>query len=474
MKAVKEALGPTRVKLTVEVEFGELASSVTAAYRKVGSQIKVQGFRPGKVPPRIIDQRVGRGVVLDEAVQEALPRFYSQAATETELQPVGQPEVDVTSFSDGEPLVFTAEVDVRPEITLPDYDGLPVTVEAIEVSDDDVAAQLDTLRKRFGTLEGVDRPIELGDYASIDLHATRDGEPVPEADTTGLSYEIGSASLVDGLDDALVGLVDGAAATFTTPLLGEDAEVTVTVRGVKKQVLPELDDDFATTASEFDTLAELEADIRERVERVKRMEQGVAARDAVLEALLAKVEVPVPTSAVDGEVEGRLHNLGHELENIGQTLESYLAMQGRDREEFDTELREGAEKSVRATFVLDAVAQAEELGVDDVELSNEVVRRAQRGGMEPQVYADQLVRGGQLPLLMGEIVRGKALALVLEAAKVLDSNGGEVDLEQIGAIGPRTPAGSDETDAAGETDASGVADASDEAVGAAEPVPASE
>jgi trigger factor len=437
MKAVKEALGPTRVKLTVEVPFEELKTSLDAAYRKIGGQVKVQGFRPGKVPPRILDQRVGRGTVLQEAVDEALPRFYSQAATEQELDVVGRPEVDVTSFADGEPLVFTAEVDVRPEIELPDYDALPVTVDAVVVTDQDIDDQLDTLRRRFGTLEGVDRPAETGDFVSIDLAAARDGVPVPDADTTGLSYEIGTESLIDGLDEALVGLVEGASATFTSDLMGPDgggpAEVTVTVRGVKTQVLPALDDEFATTASEFDTIEELRADVAGRIRRVKILEQGIAARDRVLEVLLERVEVPLPAAAVDGEIEGRLHNLGHELERIGQTLESYLELQNKDRAEFDAELREGSEKSVKASFVLDAVAQKEELGVDDMELTDQVVRRAQRAGVEPQAYADQLVRAGQLPMLMGEIIRGKALALVLEAATVVDTEGAPVDLEAIGA-----------------------------------------
>ncbi len=433
MKAVKEALGPTRVKLTVEVPFEELRPSVDAAYRKIGSQVRVQGFRPGKVPPRILDQRVGRGAVLEEAVNEALPRFYSRAATEQELEVLGRPEVDVTSFSDGEPLVFTAEVDVRPEIVLPAYDALPVTVDAVAVGPEQVDAQLDTLRRRFGTLEGVDRAVEDGDFAAIDLAAARDGEPVPEAETTGLSYEVGSASLVDGLDEALVGLVDGASATFTSDLAGSPAEITVTVRGVKRQVLPDLDDDFATTASEFDTLAELQADIRGRLERVGRLEQGIAARDRTLDVLLEQVEVPVPPAAVDAEYEGRLHNLGHELEQLGQTLDSYLALQGRDKDEFDAEVRATAERSVRATFVLDAIAKKEELGVDDAELSAEVVRRAQRSGVDPQAYVDQLVRGGQLPLLMGEIVRAKALALLLEGAVVTDTDGVRVDLNAIDA-----------------------------------------
>lgn len=435
MKAVKEALSPTRIKLTVEVPFDDLKPSLDQAYRKIASQVRVQGFRPGKVPPRIIDQRVGRAAVLDEAVNDALPRFWSDAASQEEVRPVGRPDVDVTSFSDGEPLVFTAEVDVRPDIELPAYDGLKVTVDAVEVSDADVDEQLENLRRRFGTLEGVDRPVETGDYVSIDLTAERDGEPVPDAATSGLSYEVGTADLVPGLDDALVGLTPDATATFDTELLHGDeagpASVTVTVRSVRKQVLPDLDDDFATTASEFDTLDELKAEIRERAARLKRMEQGLQARDRVLETLLDLVEVPLPEAAVDSEVEGRLHQLGHELEGIGQTVDSYLALQGTSREEFDTELREGAHKSVKASFVLDDVASTEELGVSQEELTDQVVRRAQRSGSDPQQYASQLMSSGQLPLLMSEILRGKALALVMESAEVTDSAGAAVDLNAL-------------------------------------------
>ncbi|HEY5336326.1 MAG TPA: trigger factor [Mycobacteriales bacterium] len=439
MKAVKEALTPTRVKLTVEVPFEELAPALAAAYKKIASQVRVQGFRPGKVPPRIIDQRVGRATVLDEAVNDALPRLYSDAASEQELRPVAQPTVDVTSFADGEPLVFTAEVDVRPEFELPDYDGLAVTVDAVTVTDDDVAEQLDALRQRFGTLEGVDRPVESGDFVSIDLAAERDGTPLSDATTSGLSYEVGSDSLVPGLDDALVGLAPDASATFESELMGEaagPAQVTVTVRSVRKQVLPELDDDFATTASEFDTLDELKTAVRERAASMKQVEQGMQARDRTLETLLDLVDIPLPEAAVENEVEGRLHNMGHELEGIGQTLESYLSLQGKDRAEFDAELREGSSKSVKSTFVLDAVAAKEELGISDEELTDQVVRRAQRAGVEPQQYANQLMQAGQLPMLVSEIVRGKALALVMEAAVVTDTEGHPVDLDAIGG-GPR-------------------------------------
>jgi trigger factor len=439
MKAVKEALTPTRVKLTVEVPFEELAPALSAAYKKIASQVRVQGFRPGKVPPRIIDQRVGRAAVLDEAVNDALPRLYSDAASEQEVRPVAQPTVDVTSFADGEPLVFTAEVDVRPEFELPDYEGLAITVDAVTVTDDDVAEQLDTLRQRFGTLEGVDRPVETGDFVSIDLVAERDGAPIADATTAGMSYEVGSDTLVPGLDEALVGLAANASATFDSELVGEDAgpaQVTVTVRSVRKQVLPELDDEFATTASEFDTLDELKAAIRERAASMKQVEQGMQARDKTLETLLDLVEIPLPESAVEAEVEGRLHNMGHELESIGQTLDSYLALQGKDRAEFDAELREGSSTSVKSTFVLDAVATKEELGITDEELTDQVVRRAQRAGVEPQAYANQLMQAGQLPMLVSEVVRGKALALVMESAVVTDTDGNRVDLDAIGG-GPR-------------------------------------
>ncbi|MGH3743232.1 MAG: trigger factor [Mycobacteriales bacterium] len=450
MKAVKEALTPTRVKLTVEVPFEELQPALTAAYKKIASQVRVQGFRPGKVPPRIIDQRVGRTTVLDEAVNDALPRLYSDAASEQEVRPVAQPTVDVTSFADGEPLVFTAEVDVRPEFELPDYDGLAVTVDAVAVTDDDVAEQLDTLRQRFGTLEGVDRPVESGDYVLIDLAAERDGAPLADATATGLSYEVGSDSLVPGLDEALTGLTPDTPTTFESELVGEaagPAQVTATVRSVRKQVLPDLDDDFATTASEFDTLDELKAAIRERAAAMKQVEQGMQARDRTLDTLLDLVDIPLPESAVEGEVEGRLHNMGHELESIGQTLESYLALQGKDRAEFDAELREGSSKSVKSTFVLDAVASKEELGISDEELTDQVVRRAQRAGVEPQAYANQLMQAGQLPMLVSEIVRGKALAIVMESAVVTDTDGNPVDLDALG--GPR-PAAAEEPEAATE------------------------
>jgi trigger factor len=436
MKAVKEALSPTRVKLTIEVPFEDLKPSLDSAYKKLASQVRVQGFRPGKVPPRILDQRVGRGAVLSEALDDALPRFYSAAVSEQEVDVLGRPEVDVTSFGDGEPLIFTAEVDVRPEIELPEIEGLPVTVDDPAVTDEEIDEQITAMQERFAVLEAADRPVESGDFVSIDLEASADGEPIQDATTTGLSYEVGSASLIVGLDDALVGLSEGASNTFTSRMLAgdatdKDADVTVTVRGVKRKVLPPLDDDFATTASEFDTLAELKADLTTRIGRIKRLQQGMQARDKVLEVLLDRVEVPLPEVAVEAETQARMHNMGHQLENAGLTLEGYLASEEKSQEDFDAEVRASSEKSVKASLVLDAIARKEEIGVTDQELTEQIVRRAQRAGFAPQAYADELVKAGQIPMLAGEIVRGKALALVLESAVVTDESGNSVDIKAL-------------------------------------------
>lgn len=436
MKAVKEALSPTRVKLTIEVPFEDLKPSLDSAYKKLAGQIRVQGFRPGKVPPRILDQRLGRGTILSEALDDALPRFYAAAITEQEVDVLGRPDVDVSSFGDGEPLVFTAEVDIRPDVELPELEGIPVTVDDSAVTDEDMAEQLGAIQERFAILEGVDRPVETGDFVSIDLDASADGEPIEDASTTGLSYEVGSGSLVAGLDEALIGLSEGGSNTFTSRMLAgdavdKDAQVTVTVRGVKRKVLPPLDDDFATTASEFDTLDELKADLTTRLGRIKRLQQGMQARDKVLEALLERVDVPLPVAAVNAEVESRLHNMGHQLENAGLTLEGYLADEERTREDFDAEMRTSAEVSVKASLVLDAIARKEELGVSDAELTAQIVRRAQRSGLAPQAYADQLVKAGQVPAMAGEIVRGKALALVLETAVVTDESGNAVDIKAL-------------------------------------------
>ena len=436
MKSDLETLNPTRVKLTVEVPFEELKPSLDAAYRKIGAQVTIPGFRKGKVPPRVIDQRFGRATVLDEAVNEALPKFYGEALEANDVSPLGQPDVDVTSFEDGQQLTFTAEVDVRPEFDLPDYDGLEVTVDDADVSDAEVDEQLDVLRERFATLTGVDRAAADGDFVSIDLSASVAGEAVDDLTAKGLSYQVGQGSLLDGLDEAITGLAAGEKADFPTALVGgdhagEEATVTVEVKSVKERELPELDDDFAQTASEFDTLDELRADVRTRVEGMKAVQQGVQARDRVLEALLAKVEIPLPEGVIKAEIESRNHNLAHQLEAASMTKADFLAAEGQSEEEFDADIDQRTRGAMTAQFVLDKVVEKEQLSVNEAELTQHILRTASRYGMGPDQFAQQVVQAGQVPVLVSEVVRGKALALVLERAKVVDESGRPVDLEAL-------------------------------------------
>jgi trigger factor len=436
MKSAVETLSPTRVKLTVEVPFDELKPSLDSAYRKISQQVRVKGFRPGKVPPRVLDQYVGRGAVLEEAVNEALPRFYGDAVRENDVEILGHPEIEVTEFNDGDQLVFTATVDIRPEFELPAYDGLPVTVDDAEVDDERVDEQLASLRDRFATLKTVERPAQSGDFVSLDLSATIDGEPVEDAGATNLSYEVGSDSLVRGLDEAVTGLSAGESTEFETQLRvgdrgGESATASVTVRSVKEKDVPALDDDFAQTASEFDTIDELRADIRERLGRIGRLQQGVQARDRALDALLELVDLPMPEHTLADEVAYRKQTMSQQLQAAGLTRESYAEMEGRSVEEMDAELEDGARNAIKAQFVLDAIARKEELSVNEAELTDTIVRRAQQSGVRADEYAQQVVNSGQLGALMGEVLRGKALALVLEHATITDASGRPVDLDSL-------------------------------------------
>ena len=442
MKATVEPLGPTRVKLNVEVPFEELAPAIDTAYKRIARQVKVQGFRPGKVPPRILDQRVGRGVVLEEALNDALPKLYRAAVDENDVAVVGQPEVDLTSFADGEPLTFTATVDVRPDIMLPEYEGLPVTVDPVTVTDEEVDTQLESLRDRFATLKTVERPAQNGDFVVIDINATdANGDPIEGSEATGLSYEVGTDSLITGIDEAVVGASAGDLRKFQAEIqygvhAGTTATFHVTVTSVKEKEAPALDDEFATTASEFETIAELRDDVRTRMERIRRLEQGVQARDRVLEAVLERVEVPLPESMVAAETEWRVQRMNEQVQQAGMTLEQFLADSGQTVEQLQADARTGAEEAVRAQLVLDAIGVKEELGVSEAELMDQVVRRAQRAGIGADELAQRLVRQGQLPALMSEIVRGKALALVLESAVVTDTNGERIDLTTLQDDGP--------------------------------------
>jgi trigger factor len=403
-----------------------------AAYKSIGSQVQVPGFRRGKVPARIIDQRVGRGAVLQEAVNEALPKFYGQAVEESKLRPLGQPQVDVTDVPDvaaGGDLKFTVEIDVVPEFEVPDFAQLTVEVDDVTVEDSDVEEQLTSLRQRFGTLVGVDRAAVDGDFVSIDLSADVDGEEVDSV--SGVSYEIGSANMLEGLDEALVGMSAGEDKHFTAPLAGGDhegqqADVTVVVQSVKERELPELDDDFAQLASEFDTLDELRADLREKVQAAKRLEQGVQARDRLLDVLLEAADIPVPPALVEAEVHSHLENEGR-----------------LDDEEHRTEITERATKALQSQFLLDAIVEKHNVAVSQAELIEYLVRSAQQYGMTPDAFAKAVDEADQVQGFVAEVARRKALAVALEQATVKDASGSTVDLE---TLQPKQPEVAEPTD----------------------------
>ena len=451
MKSTVEQLGPTRVRILVEVPFEELEPNFDRAYRKIAQQVRIPGFRPGKAPARVLEQRLGRGAVLDEVVKEAVPAKYAEALSSGEVQPLGQPEYEVTKIDDGELLAFTAEVDIRPKITLPVFEEFSVSVEDVEITDTEVDEQLDTLRARFGTLTGVQRPARQGDFVVVDISATVDGEEVPDTATTGLSYEVGSGDLIDGIDEALIGAGEGEQKTFTTSLVagrftGREAEVTVALTAVKQRELPEPDDEFAQLASEFDTLEELKADLRERLGQAKLIQQGMEARDKVLEGLLAATDVPLPDKMVESELEVRKRDAVHAFEHDPGRLEAWLEQQAQSRDEFDTELRTAAAEAVKTQLVLDAIADAEKLGVDESELSQRIVYQAQRSGVSPEEYVKRARQANQLGAIYADVRRGKALASVLRRATVTDESGNAVDIEAL--YGPATPEVAEEAGAA--------------------------
>ncbi|MEV8539017.1 trigger factor [Streptomyces sp. NPDC051572] len=435
MKSAVETLNPTRVRLSIEVPFEELKDSLDAAYKKINQQVTVKGFRKGKIPARVIDQRFGRGAVLEEAVNDALPKFYTEAVNEAELNPLGQPEVDITELKDGETLNFTAEVDIRPTIEIPDYSGIEVEVDAVEVSEADIDESVEQLRERFAATSPVERAAVDGDVVTLDLEAKVDGEVLEDGVAEGVSYTIGSGELLEGIDEAVTGLEAGGEATFASELkggsaAGQEAQVTVKVTQVAARELPALDDEFAQLASEFDTLEELRADSRKRLENMKQYDQATQAQERVLEKLLELVEVPVPEKLLEDEINTRKHNLEHhQLGQMGLDLDKYLEIQGKTAEEFDTETKEAAVKGIKTQFVLDELVNKEKLNVNQEELTEHLMRRAASSGMSPDQFAQAVVEGGQVPLLVGEVARGKALAVVVEAATVKDTNGEIVDLD---------------------------------------------
>jgi trigger factor len=436
VKSAVETLNPTRVKLTVEVPYDELKPSLDAAYKKIAGQITIPGFRRGKVPAPIIDQRIGREVVVDEAVNSALPQWYLQALNENSITPLGQPDIDVKEFEDGSDFSFTAELDVKPKVDLPVYDGIDVTVDDIEVSDEDVEEEMVGLQRRFATLTTVDRAAADGDFVTINLSASRDGNIIDEAQASDLSYQVGRGTMLEGLDEALVGMTADDTKTFASRLVGgeltgDEVDVDVTVTAVKEQELPELDDDFAQQASEFDTLDELRADLRERLTRMRRLEQASNARDAIMEHLVKATDLPLPDAAVADEVRSRRQSLEQQLTYSGMSLDQYLESNDQTLEAFETELESDVRDSMVGQFLLDDIAEAESISVDQGEMTEQLLRRAQQSGADPNEYVKHAMEHGHIGEIVGEVRRAKALGHLMESAHVTDTSGNPVELKTL-------------------------------------------
>ena len=436
MKSSVEKLSATRTKITIEVPFEELKPEFDKAYASLAQQVNMPGFRKGKVPAKILEARLGRGVVLDQVINEMLPSRYSQAVEENELKVLGQPEIDIAELKDNEFIKFTAEVDVRPEIEVPDFSKISVEVAPLKADEDAVEEELKNLQARFGTLKPVEREVQKGDFVSIDLSATIDGETVDEATTEGLSHEVGNDSLIEGLDEAIIGSKEGEEKTFTSKLVAgehanEEAEVTVKVNSVKERELPELDDDFAQLASEFDTLEELRESLKGQVEEQMKNVQAGEIRDKVLAAALEQTEVPLPEAVVNDQVEGQIQQIIGQFGGDEKTFEAMLAAQDITREKFEADSREAAEDSVRTQLFLDAVADVEQPEVSQEELMDHINFTAAQYGMDPNQFIMQLQQAGQLASLFADVRRGKALAINIAKTSVKDTDGNDVDPKQF-------------------------------------------
>jgi len=435
------------------VPFDDLQPAIDKAYKDIARNVNLPGFRKGHVPASLIDQRYGRGAVLQEAVNAQLPDLYNAAFSENNLTPLGQPEIDIVKLEDGEVVELTADVDVRPDFELPDVSDITVTVDPDTVDDAAVNERLDLLRSRFATYNDLDRAAEAGDVVVIDLAASQGGVDLPEADATGMTYIVGSGGLVDGLDKAVTGLKAGGHKKFSTKLVGgehadEKADVTVTVNKVQERVLPRVDDDFAQMVSEYDTSDEMLDGLRDGLERMARVGQANEARDKVLDALVEGTDFELPPKVLEAELEARRQDVEDQLAGAGLSIERYLSEvadePAKTPDEFWDELAKSTDKNLRARLILDKLSEdATDITVTQEDLSEFIVNKAQEDGVTPDQEAQHMMEHNHLAEWMGEIRRGKALTQLVGRATVKDTDGRKVDISRIrpdGTLGDMTTA----------------------------------
>lgn len=432
VKSSVEQLTSTRVKLTVEVPFDELKDEFDKAYATIANQVNIPGFRKGHAPAKVLESHVGRGAILETVFNDMLPSRYEEACNENNVYPLGSPDIDLTKIDDPNSFEFTAEVDCRPEIKLPKFEDMEVEVEPRKAIDEVAAQGLADLQERFAVLKGVERPVEEKDFVSIDLDATIDGEPVPEASTKGLSHQVGKGDLIEGLDDTLVGMKEGETREFKSKLMagesaGEEADVSVTVTKVQEQELPELDDDFAQMASEFDTIDELKDDMQRRAEAAAQSEQASNIRDAVLKHLTDTIEFDVPEGIVEEQAQARINQVMSQFGNDENMLKTILESQNSSLEQFYEEAKEGALTGVRSQLLLDVIAEERGIEISQNDLTEAVVAQAQQYNMDPEQFVKLVQQQGQLSNLFTDVRRNKALFAVIRDFTAKDTDGKVID-----------------------------------------------
>ncbi len=464
MKTSVETLDPVKVKLTVEVEPKRVKQAFDRAARELAKQVSLPGFRPGKAPRRLLEQRLGAGAIAQTAMEDSLSDYYAEALQAENLEPVAQPEVDVETFTETEGAIFTATVEVRPEVDPPDHSGIGVTFPDHEVDEDEVDEQLQSLRERFAEVDEVEREARTGDMVTIDLKVEVEGEPIEDATVEDALYEVGSEGVTPKLDEEVIGKEAGDEFSYEDEMPegypehgGKPATFHVTIKDVREKSLPDLDDDLATTASAFDTLDELKADIRNSLLRRRIQEGQHEVRGKIVEAYVARVDVPLPESMVEDEIAGRLQRLEQQAQQYGMTVEDVLGAEGTDRESYEEEQRKQAESGVKAQLVLDALAKKLDLGLDAGDLDQEIMRHAQSNGVPPEQIAQIIQEQGSLPMLIGDIMRRKTIDRIVEEAQV---DGGPSD-EQLVELGLKedpdaTTADGDDVAEAGDDEASGL------------------
>jgi trigger factor len=433
VRSTVEPVEPTKVKINVVVDPDELGPAIERTARRLGREVRVPGFRKGKVPRRVLEARIGREALLAEAIEhEAVPEFYAKAVEEHGVEPLSRAKVEPPDYTDGQPLEFSATVEVKPEIDLPDYRGVQVERPKLEVTDETVDTQVDQLRERFAQLEVIGRPLAKGDYAQIDIRATRHSEEIEDLTRTDFLYEVGSGAVVPELDEQLEGARKGDILKFnaTLPptageqLAGQEVTFTVLVKEAKAKILPKRDDDFAQEASEFDTLEELRAHLRERLEESAEAQNRSETETRVLDAYLDQVDVPLPESLVNDELQFRASRFVQQLNMVGLSLDQYLQGAETTQEQLEADLRAQAERAVKAQLVLEAVAAAEGIDAGEEEIEAEIQRQAERIGRSPEDVRKALGSRGSAPI-RGDILRSKALTYLVEHADVRDSESGD-------------------------------------------------